>query len=67
VYGLVEHELAVHLDFDSLLLKPMDDLFDAMLSKGTKDTRSKLPIAKLPRSKKVDFSKPLDASVDNSS
>ena len=33
VYGMVEHVLAVHLDFDSMLLRPMDDLFDVMLGK----------------------------------
>eukprot|EP00584_Thalassiosira_punctigera_P010839 CAMPEP_0172546118 /NCGR_PEP_ID=MMETSP1067-20121228/15931_1 /TAXON_ID=265564 ORGANISM="Thalassiosira punctigera, Strain Tpunct2005C2" /NCGR_SAMPLE_ID=MMETSP1067 /ASSEMBLY_ACC=CAM_ASM_000444 /LENGTH=411 /DNA_ID=CAMNT_0013332997 /DNA_START=266 /DNA_END=1498 /DNA_ORIENTATION=- len=37
VYGMVEHPLAVHLDFDSLLLRPMDDLFDAMLGRGGDD------------------------------
>jgi len=63
VYGMVEHELAVHLDFDSLLLRPMDDLFDAMLGKGDEATRrSTLSLAKLPRTKKVDFSKPIDAA-----
>ena len=61
VYGMVEHELAVHLDFDSLLLRPMDDLFDAMLGKGDEATRSKLPLAKLPRSKEVDLTRPIDA------
>ncbi|KAL7459608.1 hypothetical protein ACHAWC_011464 [Mediolabrus comicus] len=59
VYGLVEHPLAVHFDFDSLVLRPMDDLFDAMLGK---QTATSIPIAKLPHSKPVDFSKPIDAA-----
>lgn len=62
VYGLVEHKLAVHLDFDSLILRPMDDLFDAMLGVGDESTRRRLPIAKLPKTKDVDFTKPIDAA-----
>jgi len=62
VYGMVEHELAVHLDFDSLLLRPMDDLFDAMLGKGDETIRSKLPLAKLPRTKEVDLTRLIDAA-----
>ena len=66
VYGMIEHELAVHLDFDSLLLKPMDDLFNAMLGQeGTitgNDSRQKLPLAKLPRTKPVDLGKPIHAA-----
>jgi hypothetical protein len=30
-YTLVEHPVVVHLDLDTLVLKPMDDLFDAMI------------------------------------
>jgi len=61
VYGMVEHKVAVHLDFDSLLLRPMDDLFDAMLGKGDEATRKKLPLANLPRTKAVNFDRPIDA------
>ncbi len=43
-----EHELAVHLDFDSLLLWSMDDLFDAMLGWGDEAAQEHLPLAKLP-------------------
>jgi len=65
VYGMVEHELAVHLDFDSLLLRPMDDLFDAMLGKRGEDENengSKLPLATLPRTREVDRTRPIDAA-----
>mmetsp|Transcript_15583 Transcript_15583/g.32911 ORF Transcript_15583/g.32911 Transcript_15583/m.32911 type:complete len:678 (+) Transcript_15583:67-2100(+) len=65
VYGMVEHALAVHLDFDSLLLRPMDDLFDAMLAEEDGDgeeARKKLPMAKLPRTREVDYSKRIDAA-----
>mmetsp|Transcript_11307 Transcript_11307/g.22577 ORF Transcript_11307/g.22577 Transcript_11307/m.22577 type:complete len:680 (-) Transcript_11307:88-2127(-) len=62
-YGLVGHELAVHLDFDSLILRPMDDLFDVMLGKQKDDkVVESLSIAKLPQSKPVDFSRPIDAA-----
>ena len=63
IYGIVGHELAVHLDFDSLILRPMDDLFDVMLGKQNDDkVASSLAIAKLPHSKPVDFSRPIDAA-----
>jgi hypothetical protein len=64
VYGMVEHELVVHLDFDSLLLRPMDDLFDVMLGKGgdVAARRRLLPLARLPRTREVDFSRPIDAA-----
>jgi len=65
VYGMVEHGLAVHLDFDSLLLRPMDDLFDVMLGKtmmeDVKD-QSPLPVAKGPHTKVPDFNKPIHAA-----
>ncbi len=62
-YGLVGHELAVHLDFDSLILRPMDDLFDVMLRKQKDDkVAESLSVAKLTRSKPVDFSRPVDAA-----
>ena len=57
-----EHELAVHLDFDSLLLRPMDNLFDTMLGRGDEAAREHLPLAKLPRTKEVDLTKPIDAA-----
>ena len=59
VYGMIEHPLAVHLDMDSLLLRPMDDLFDAML--GVTDG-SKLPLARGPKTKTPDYTKPIDAA-----
>ena len=63
VYGLVQHDLAVHLDFDSLILRPMDDLFDVMLGKQKDDeVADSVSIAKLPLSKPVDFSRPIDAA-----
>lgn len=62
-YGLVGHELVVHLDFDSLILRPMDDLFDVMLRKQKDDkVAESLSVAKLTRSKPVDFSRPIDAA-----
>jgi len=62
-YGLVEHELVVHLDFDSLILRPMDDLFDVMLGNQKDDkVANSLSIAKLPLSKPVNFSRPIDAA-----
>ncbi len=30
-YTLMEHPVVVHLDLDTLVLKPMDDLFDVMI------------------------------------
>jgi hypothetical protein len=30
VYNLVQHPMAIHLDMDSIILKPLDELFDAM-------------------------------------
>ncbi|KAL7514906.1 hypothetical protein ACHAXN_012180 [Cyclotella atomus] len=59
VYGLVEHPLAVHLDLDSLLLRPMDDLFDAMLGETSGEG---LPLAKGPKTKTPDYSRPIDAA-----
>jgi len=34
-YTLVDHPFVVHLDLDTMVLKPMDDLFDAALSGDT--------------------------------
>jgi len=65
VFGMTAHKLAVHLDFDSLLLRPMDDLFDVMLGKtmmeDVKD-QSPLPVAKGPHTKVPDFNKPIHAA-----
>eukprot|EP00586_Coscinodiscus_wailesii_P009707 CAMPEP_0172510092 /NCGR_PEP_ID=MMETSP1066-20121228/226140_1 /TAXON_ID=671091 /ORGANISM="Coscinodiscus wailesii, Strain CCMP2513" /LENGTH=396 /DNA_ID=CAMNT_0013288921 /DNA_START=402 /DNA_END=1592 /DNA_ORIENTATION=+ len=46
VYSLVEHEIAVHLDTDTIILKKMDGLFDAMFlgPEGSPEARS-LPVA----------------------
>jgi len=60
VYGLVQHELAVHLDFDSLLLRPMDDLFDVMLGIQHEDVQ--LPLANLPQTRNVDYKHRIDAA-----
>lgn len=62
---MVEHVLAVHLDFDSMLLRPMDDLFDVMLGRVVGDDASRrrlLPLARLPRTKDVNLSRPIDAA-----
>jgi len=37
--GLVQHKIAVHLDLDSVLFKPMDHLYDAMLHPDDNDAR----------------------------
>ena len=60
VYGLVQHPIAVHLDLDSLVLRPMDDLFDAMLA--SKKPENSLPLAKGPKTKKPDYTIPIDAA-----
>jgi hypothetical protein len=31
VYSLTKHKMAIHLDIDTLLLQPIDDIWDAML------------------------------------
>lgn len=41
-YTLVDHPIAVHLDLDTLVLKPMDDLFDIMLGKATDASKIKV-------------------------
>ncbi|KAL7525550.1 hypothetical protein ACHAWF_001414, partial [Thalassiosira exigua] len=64
-YGLVEHDLVVHLDLDSLVLRPMDDLFDAMLLRsddGDDRDPPAVAAAKLPRTKEVDFGRTIDAA-----
>jgi len=42
-YTLTEHPIVVHLDLDSLILQPLDDLFDAMLLKDG-ERGPKLPV-----------------------
>ncbi|KAL7529387.1 hypothetical protein ACHAXR_006115 [Thalassiosira sp. AJA248-18] len=61
-YTLVQHPVAVILDLDSLVLKPLDDLFDAMILENYDLLESSIPIhdwknAKtnsLPKKKRVD-------------
>mmetsp|Transcript_464 Transcript_464/g.693 ORF Transcript_464/g.693 Transcript_464/m.693 type:complete len:495 (+) Transcript_464:306-1790(+) len=36
-YTLMEHEVVVHLDLDTLVLRPLDDLFDVMIDGVTDD------------------------------
>ena len=36
-YTLVQHEVVVHLDLDTLILRPLDDLFDVMIDGVNKD------------------------------
>jgi len=44
-YSLVEHPIVVHLDLDTLVIKPMDALFDWMLSEsGSSHDTSDVPI-----------------------
>ncbi|KAL3788900.1 LOW QUALITY PROTEIN: hypothetical protein HJC23_002654 [Cyclotella cryptica] len=64
LYGFVEHKLAVHLDLDSLILRPMDDLFDVMLGKAASDGNRNItvPIAKGAKTKKPDFTRSIDAA-----
>jgi len=38
-YTLTDYPIVVHLDLDSLVLKPMDDVFDMMLGKKPSDAR----------------------------
>ena len=40
VFTLTDHPIAVHLDLDALVLKPMDDLFDLMLNKHRNGTKA---------------------------
>jgi len=40
-YDLTDHPLVVHLDLDFMMVKPMDILFDAMLSQGTNNPQRK--------------------------
>eukprot|EP00978_Attheya_sp_CCMP212_P008839 scaffold20780_cov53-Attheya_sp.AAC.6 len=46
-YTLLDHPVAVHLDLDSLVLQPLDDLFDAMLvNDGPNDSpmKQRIPV-----------------------
>ena len=55
-YTLLDYPIVIHLDLDSLILKPLDDLFIAMLgnderssgngmlSKEVKDAQSRVPV-----------------------
>lgn len=45
-YTLVNYKIVVHLDLDSLILQPLDDLFDSMLLDGVdkKISDSKIPV-----------------------
>lgn len=57
-YGLTQHPIVVHLDLDTIILKPLDDLFDTMLVNTlTKDTMPSLHImpSSLSKAKTVDF------------
>jgi hypothetical protein len=38
-YNLTQHLLVVHLDIDFMMIKPMDKLFDALLSQGVEKQR----------------------------
>lgn len=42
-YTLVQHPVAVHLDMDVAVLKPMDELYDSMIEGPTSPARSRLP------------------------
>jgi hypothetical protein len=43
-YNLTQHPLVVHLDIDFMMVKPMDRLFDAMLSQGQKNQHQLLSL-----------------------
>ena len=53
-YTLLDHPIVVHLDLDTIVLRPMDGLFDAMLDDEHSDD-NKLPVM---------FGKPLPPRVD---
>jgi len=57
-YTLLDHPVVVHLDLDTIVLRPMDGLFDAMLNddnSAAANDMNKLPIM---------FDKPLPPRVD---
>ena len=37
-YTLVQHRIVVHLDLDTLVMKPLDNIFDLMMGKGSPDS-----------------------------
>jgi len=44
-YTLMQHEIVVHLDMDTLILQPLDDLFHSMLqTPQSTEARSRLPV-----------------------
>jgi len=43
-YTLVEHPIVVHLDLDTLVMRPMDDIFDLMID-GTHNEKKKIDVA----------------------
>lgn len=43
-YTMKDHPIAVHLDLDTLVMQPMDDLFDAMLDGNDSPARSDVPV-----------------------
>ena len=47
-YTLVDHQIVVHLDLDSMMLKPMDDVFESMLFDAASEesiaARKNLPV-----------------------
>ena len=68
-YTLVEYPVVVHLDIDTLLLQPLDELFDAMIDGPTPN--SKIAImqhpnktkAKLPRKINVFFTRDYNIAI----
>jgi len=59
-YTLVDHLAVVHLDLDTLVLQPMDHLFDAMIATNGHDNG--YTVEKLESS--VMFNKPLPTQID---
>jgi len=43
-YMLLDYPVVVHLDLDSVILKPLDDLFDAMIDGPSSPARSRIPV-----------------------
>lgn len=42
-FTLVDYPVVVHLDADTLILQPLDDLFDSIITNGPSAARNKLP------------------------
>lgn len=63
-YTLVEHPVVVHLDLDTLVLKPMDDLFDLMIDGTTTTTTTTGDNNNNDEKKKIDvaFNDPIDTT-----